>query len=165
MICNIYCHKISHKIDCRLHRAYFKFDFPWRKPINYFGYLSKEMRSLLIFSAVFILIMMTQSSLGGPSCLDDNTVYFGYNLVNPATNRKNTSMECQLACQYNPRCQYWSWMKKCAREGFNNWWCEIGRCHLYSTKQAPGFPPAKRGTNSYYVSGSKYCTHVSKAQV
>ena len=124
--------------------------------------LSKKMRSLLIFSVLFILIIMTQSSLGGPSCLDDNTVYFGgYNLVNPAANRKNTSMECQLACQYNPRCQYWSWMKKCAREGFNNWWCEIGRCHLYSTKQAPGFPPATPGHNSYYVSGSKYCTHVS----
>ena len=23
VICNIYCHKISHKIDCRLHRDYF----------------------------------------------------------------------------------------------------------------------------------------------
>ena len=120
------------------------------------------MRMLTISTVFLVLTMLTENTRGRRTCLDDNTVYHGaYNLVNPRLNRnkKNTSMECQKACKHHPRCKYWSWLKKCGRgEGLQfepDWWCEVGQCHLYSIK-------GKERKNSYYVSGSKYCRHVSK---
>ena len=116
------------------------------------------MRMLTISTVFLVLTMLTENTRGRRTCLDDNTVYQGaYNLVNPRLNRnkKNTSMECQKACQHHPRCKYWSWLKKCVRQGIRGWWCEVGQCHLLSTK-------GKKRNNSYYVSGSKNCRHVSE---
>ena len=118
------------------------------------------MRRLTTLSVFLVFIMLTENTRGHKKCLDDNTVYHGYNLVNARLqrNKKNTSMECQKACQHHPRCKYWSWLKKCGRGGPQpepDWWCEVGHCHLYSIKR-------KERKNSYYVSGSKYCRHVSK---
>ena len=118
------------------------------------------MRRLTTLSVFLVLIILTENTRGHKKCLDDNTVYHGYNLVNARLirNKKNTSMECQKACQHHPRCKYWSWLKKCGRGGIRPepaWWCEVGRCHLYSIK-------GKERKNRYYVSGSKYCRHVSK---
>ena len=118
------------------------------------------MRRLTTLSVLLVLIILTENTRGHKKCLDDNTVYHGYNLVNARLirNKKNTSMECQKACQHHPRCKYWSWLKKCGRGGPEpepDWWCEVGHCHLYSIK-------VKERKNSYYVSGSKYCSHVSK---
>ena len=126
------------------------------------------MRRLTRLSVFLVLTMLTENTRGHKKCLDDNTVYHGYNLVNARLqrNKKNTSMECQKACQHHPRCKYWSWLKKCGRGNPKtptgrtrkpepDWWCEVGHCHLFSIK-------GKERKNSYYVSGSKYCRHVSK---
>ena len=118
------------------------------------------MRRLTTLSVFLVFTILTENARGHKKCLDDNTVYHGYNLVNARLIRykKNTSMECQKACQHHPRCKYWSWLKKCGRGGPQPepaWWCEVGHCHLYSIKR-------KERKNSYYVSGSKYCRHVSK---
>ena len=118
------------------------------------------MRRLNTLSVFLVLTILTENTRGHKKCLDDNTVYHGYNLVNARLqrNKKNTSMECQKACQHHPRCKYWSWLKKCGQGGPQPepvWWCEVGHCHLYSIK-------GKERKNSYYVSGSKYCRHVSK---
>ena len=78
--------------------------FNSRKPVKLFRNSSK-MRRLTTLSVFLVLTMLTENTRGHKKCLDDNTVYHGYNLVNARLirNKKNTSMECQKACQHYPR--------------------------------------------------------------
>ena len=90
--------------------------------------------------------------LGSTNCLDHNTAYYGYNIQ--ILEQIHDSSDCQQRCQRRNRCKYWS---------FNKY---FGKCHLKTRKD--GEPAYVReygavypGNNNYYVSGSKYCTHVS----
>ena len=125
--------------------------FNWRQ--------SCKMERLVIFFAFIVLILMIETADGDPSCLDDNTAYYGNNLNSPWNRRnrgiddiKGSSSECQRACANHPRCNYWSWHK----DG-------LGWCYLKRSKPTyhPRYGIVYAGNNRHYVSGSKHCTHVS----
>ena len=90
----------------------------------------------------------TTASPQNPSCMKDNTVYFRGNFLHHTIDhfyRPNSSM-CQELCERNRRCQFWTYN----RDGHRN----RKMCFLMSRKIGDY---AKTG----YLSGSKYCHHVS----
>ena len=90
-------------------------------------------------------------NLGPPACLDDNTAYYGYNIRIRWIN--GDSSTCQQRCQRRNGCNFWSFYKG-------------GKCFLKTSKAGEyrytrKYGPVRKGNNHKYVSGSKYCTHVS----
>ena len=55
-----------------------------------------------------------------PSCLDDNTAYYGNNLK--VENNYSSSEDCRRRCDRYPGCNFWSFMKS------------NGRCFIKSSK-------------------------------
>ena len=49
------------------------------------------MERLVIFFAFIVLILMIETTDGNPSCAEDNTAYYGNNLVNARDNKKGSS--------------------------------------------------------------------------
>ena len=110
------------------------------------------MERLVIFFAFIVLILMIEDTNGNPSCAEDNTAYYGNNLVNAKDNKKGSSTECQMACANYVGCNYWSWRK----DGF-------GWCYLKHSKPTshPNYGEVTPGNNMYYVSGPKQCPGVN----
>ena len=74
------------------------------------------------------------------SCFEDNTAYFGNNVVFGKSNPKPSREECVSSCQYHPQCKFWTWDKI------------SGSCYLKHSKSS-NFPTG----NTRYVSGPKHC--------
>ena len=109
-------------------------------------------RSFMDFLSIVTNFKTELPLLGPTNCLDHNTAYYGYNIQ--IVNTNGNSSDCQRRCQRRHRCKFWSFNK------YN------GRCHLKTRKDGePAYVkihgPVYPGNNYIYVSGSKYCTHVS----
>ena len=74
------------------------------------------------------------------SCLEDNTAYFGNNLVSGKSNPKPSREECVRSCQDHPQCQFWTWDKT------------LGSCYL-KTSKISSLPTG----STRHVSGPKHC--------
>ena len=88
--------------------------------------------------------------IGHTNCLDENTAYYGYNIVILKT---SDSSACQQRCKRTKRCKFWSFY-------------DYGNCYLKTSKDGEPalvkiYGPVYQGNNKHYVSGSKHCTHVS----
>ena len=105
------------------------------------------MERLVVFFAFTVLILMIETTDGNPSCAEDNTAYYGNNLVNAKDNKKRSSTECQMACANYVGCNFWSWMKS------------RGRCFLKHSKPTrhPDHGEVYPGNNPDFVSGPKEC--------
>ena len=113
--------------------------------------ISNKIYCQLNTTKLFILLQHFALNLGPPACLDDNTAYYGYNIRIFRIN--GDSSTCQQSCQRRNGCNFWSFYKG-------------GKCFLKTSKAGePGptgiYGPVYPGNNHNYVSGSKYCTHVS----
>ena len=87
-------------------------------------------------------------------CLDDNTAYYGYNIIIQKIN--GDSSTCQQMCQRRNGCNFWSFNKV-----FPNCTCYLKTSKAGEPKYTKIYGPVYKGNNNKYVSGSKYCTHVS----
>ena len=105
------------------------------------------MGRLVIFFAIIVLILMIEDTNGNPSCAEDNTAYYGNNLVNANKNKKGSSKECQMACENYDGCNYWSWEK-------NFHWCYLKHSKLASH---PDHGEVFLGNDPNFVSGPKEC--------
>ena len=96
---------------------------------------------------------MTLTS-GPPACLDDDTAYYGNNIGDP---RKSIdSSDCQESCERRNRCEFWSFDK-----AWGECWLKTSKAGEPATTKRYG--PVYPGNNQNYVSGSKYCIHVSRS--
>ena len=124
--------------------------------VYFIGPIKNRIISIKIYcqlntTKLFILLQHFALNLGPPACLDDNTAYYGYNIRIFRIN--GDSSTCQQSCQRRNGCNFWSFYKG-------------GKCFLKTSKAGePGptgiYGPVYPGNNHKYVSGSKYCTHVS----
>ena len=76
------------------------------------------------------------------SCFQDNTQYFGNNLIFGNNNLKPSQSACQKSCRDHPECKFWTWRRRRT---------SLGQCYL---KDGRDSVTPKKG----YISGSKYCS-------
>jgi hypothetical protein len=71
-------------------------------------------------------------------CFEDDTAYFGNNILFGDKNPQESTFDCQQSCEFHPSCQYWTFQK---REGL---------CYLKLKRERVTTDPS-------YISGSKKC--------
>ena len=106
---------------------------------------------IIYYNSTYVTLTLT---LEPPACLDDNTAYYGNNIGDP---RKSIdSSDCQERCERRNRCEFWSFDK-----GWGECWLKTSKAGEPATTKRYG--PVYPGNNHNYVSGSKYCIHVSRS--
>ena len=71
-------------------------------------------------------------------CYENNTAYFGSNVLLGTDNLQSSSSACQKSCAEHPKCEFWTWD-------------EDGPCFLKHSRKN-----VRSGLN-HYISGSKNC--------
>ena len=77
-------------------------------------------------------------------CYEENTAYYGNNLIYGHENPKKSRMDCQQSCQFNLNCNFWTFRKPAHRG-------TLGLCYLKTKRENVS------NNVSSYVSGSKNC--------
>ena len=77
-------------------------------------------------------------------CYEENTAYYGNNLIYGHENPKKSRMDCQQSCQFNLNCNFWTFRKPDHRGS-------LGLCYLKTKRENVS------NNVSSYVSGSKNC--------
>ena len=75
------------------------------------------------------------------ACFEDDTAYFGYNIVMGWMNPQPSRSACQQSCAEHPSCAYWTWDKR----------SHEGQCFLKTSRAGVTHNRLR------YISGSKGC--------